>query len=62
MLALLKSRADLAFLDIAGIRAIAELAAARSVTVELRGVSPTLRRHWRLGGLAATAPLVRLVA
>jgi anti-anti-sigma regulatory factor len=52
---------DLRFIDVAGMRAIADSARSASVSVQLRGASPTVRRHWRLGGFEAGSPLVRLV-
>jgi anti-anti-sigma regulatory factor len=52
----------LEFVDIAGMRTIGHAAAAMRGTVQLRGASPQLRRFWRLGGFAQTAPLVQLVA
>jgi anti-anti-sigma factor len=52
----------LEFIDVAGMRAVAQAAREASVSVQLRGASTAMRRHWRLGGLEAAAPQVQLVA
>ncbi|MGH9106854.1 MAG: MEDS domain-containing protein [Acidimicrobiales bacterium] len=52
--------ANVEFMDIATMRAIAHAARSASVPVELRGASPTMCRHWRLGGFGETASLVEL--
>jgi anti-anti-sigma factor len=52
----------LEFVDVAGMRAIANVAQAANASVQLRGASPALRRYWHVVGLDKAAPLVDLVA
>jgi ABC-type transporter Mla MlaB component len=54
--------ADLEFLDVAGMRAVAEAARVARVGVRLRGASPMLQRSWRLARFDEVAPMVQLVA
>jgi hypothetical protein len=54
--------AALEFIDVVGMRAIADAARAASGTVKLRGASSALRRHWGLAGHGGVDPLVQLVA
>jgi hypothetical protein len=42
-------------------RTIATAVGATDVRVELRGATPTLVRHWRLGGFDQAAPSVELL-
>jgi anti-anti-sigma regulatory factor len=49
------------FIDVAGMRTIATAVGATDVRVELRGATPTLVRHWRLGGFDQAAPSVELL-
>jgi anti-anti-sigma factor len=47
---------DLEFIDVAGMRLLAEHALIHGVGVYLRGASPTLRRAWQLCGFDELAP------
>jgi anti-anti-sigma regulatory factor len=53
---------NLTFVDVAGMRAIADAARAAQIGVRLRGASPMFRRSWRLAGFEESAPTVQLVA
>lgn len=53
---------DLDFIDVHGLRTIAEAALSAGVSVQLRGVHPHVQRAWDLLGLAPFAPNVELVA
>lgn len=50
----------LEFIDVAGMRAIAEAAQASNDGVQLRGASDAFRRMWSRGGFAEMAPNVEL--
>jgi anti-anti-sigma factor len=52
----------LTFIDVAGMRALAEVCGRPGVTVQLSGVPPTLRRFWVLARFDRVAPAVELVA
>jgi anti-anti-sigma factor len=52
---------ELDFIDVAGLRTIAETARASEVRVLLRGAGEAIRRPWQLGGFGAAAPLVELL-
>ena len=54
--------ADLDFIDIGGMRAIATAALQSGTPVRLCNAPPILRRAWQLGGFASVAPDVELVA
>lgn len=49
------------FIDVAGMRTIAEIARSEGVSVRLRGTRGSLRRAWKLAGFDALAPSVELV-
>jgi anti-anti-sigma regulatory factor len=51
----------LEFVDVAGMRMIGAAARSARGELRLRGASPALRRYWRLGGFAESAPTVRLI-
>lgn len=50
------------FVDVAGLRAVAEIARSTGAQLELRGASPSLRRHWQLAGFDSVAPGVVVAA
>jgi anti-anti-sigma factor len=54
--------AELGFIDVAGMRTIADAARTSGATMCLRGASASLRRRWELAGFDAYAPNVELVA
>jgi anti-anti-sigma regulatory factor len=51
----------LTFVDVAGMRQLAEAAEARATPVRLLGVRPVVERSWALGRFAEIAPTVELV-
>jgi anti-anti-sigma factor len=54
--------ADLEFVDVAGMRAIATVALAAKAGMQLLGASSVLRRCWQLSGFDHAAPMVELVS
>jgi anti-anti-sigma factor len=53
---------ELQFIDVGGMRTIAQLAREANVRVQLRGASRALRRHWQIAGFDRLAPTVEIVA
>ena len=53
--------AGLDFIDLAGMRTIAEVARSRDVSVHLRCARPALQRYWRLAGFDRLAPTVKFI-
>lgn len=53
--------ADLDFIDVRGLRTIAEAAQSAGVSLQLRGVQPHVQRVWDLIGFASASPTVQLV-
>jgi anti-anti-sigma factor len=53
---------SLAFIDVAGMRTIAETARSAQVSMQLRGVRDTLRRNWRIAGFHEWAPTVEFLS
>jgi anti-anti-sigma factor len=54
--------AGLQYVDVAGMRVIADVARTEQAAVQLRGASSAFRRYWQLSGFDETAPMVQLVA
>lgn len=52
---------SLDFIDVAGMRTIAETARSAQVRVQLHGVKGTLRRNWRIAGFHEWAPTVEFL-
>jgi hypothetical protein len=52
--------ASLDFIDVNGMRTIAEVARSAGVPVELRGARHSLQRAWQLAGFDAFAPMVQV--
>jgi anti-anti-sigma factor len=50
----------LRFIDVAGMRALADAAGSASGGIRLNGASPAVRRLWQLTGFADSAPALRL--
>ena len=51
----------LAFIDVAGMRAIASVARETKIWLQLRGAPPSMRRVWRCAGFERCAPMVELL-
>lgn len=53
---------ELDFIDVAGMRVVAEATRERDASISLRGASPQLRRNWQLARFHETAPQVDISA
>ncbi len=52
----------LKFIDVAGIRALAEASRSHDVTIQVVGAPPIVRRGWEMAGFADVAPAVHFVS